>query len=168
MTFFEGWTGIGRVLVSGLCAYAVLVLTLRIAGKRTLAKMNAFDLVVTVALGSTLASVITSSRLPLAEGLLALVLLIGLQVAVAFAASRSTRLDKVVKSEPRLLVRRGQLLSGAMKEERLTEGEILAAIRQHGLDSLDRADAVILESNGAFSVIESVGGPDARAVPPRP
>ena len=54
--FFDSWAGLGRVLVVGVLAYSALVLLLRISGKRTLTKMNAFDLVVTVALGSTLAT----------------------------------------------------------------------------------------------------------------
>lgn len=66
--FFDGWTGLLRVLVVGTLAYAALVLLLRVSGKRTLSKMNAFDLVVTVALGSTLATVLLSRDVALAEG----------------------------------------------------------------------------------------------------
>lgn len=51
--FFDGWQGLARVLLVGALAYLTLVLLLRIAGKRTLSKMNAFDLVANVALGST-------------------------------------------------------------------------------------------------------------------
>jgi uncharacterized membrane protein YcaP (DUF421 family) len=69
--FFDSWTGLGRVLVVGTLAYFALVLTLRVSGKRTLSKLNAFDLVVTVALGSTLATVLLSKDVALAEGLLA-------------------------------------------------------------------------------------------------
>ena len=68
---FDTWFGLLRVLVVGTAAYAALVLLLRASGKRTLAKLNAFDLVVTVALGSTLATVLLSKDVALAEGLLA-------------------------------------------------------------------------------------------------
>ena len=54
--FFDSWTGLLRVLVVGGCAYSALILFLRLSGKRTLAKLNAFDLVVTVALGSIIVS----------------------------------------------------------------------------------------------------------------
>ena len=57
--FFESWFGIVRVALIGVCAYAALVVMLRVSGKRTLSKMNAFDFVVTVALGSTLATVLS-------------------------------------------------------------------------------------------------------------
>lgn len=70
--FFRDWAGVLRVIVVGTCAYVAVVAMLRLSGKRTLAKMNAFDFVVTVALGSTLASIITSERVVLAEGVTAL------------------------------------------------------------------------------------------------
>ena len=53
MFFFESWHGIFRVIVTGICAYVPLIVLLRISGKRTLSQMNAFDLIITVALGST-------------------------------------------------------------------------------------------------------------------
>jgi uncharacterized membrane protein YcaP (DUF421 family) len=59
--FFDSWDGLLRVVVVGILAYTGLVLLLRISGKRTLSKMNAFDFVVTVALGSTLATILLSS-----------------------------------------------------------------------------------------------------------
>ena len=58
MYFFNGWGNLLRVIVVGLLAYATLIFFLRISGNRTLSKMNAFDLIVTVALGSTLATVL--------------------------------------------------------------------------------------------------------------
>jgi uncharacterized membrane protein YcaP (DUF421 family) len=70
--FFSGWDSLLRTLVVGVLAYVALVVFLRISGKRTLSKMNAFDLIVTVALGSTLATVTLSKEVALADGALAL------------------------------------------------------------------------------------------------
>ena len=86
---FDSWAGLGRVLLVGTLAYVALVLLLRISGKRTLGKLNAFDLVVTVALGSTLATVLLSKSVALAEGVLALGLLILLQYLIAWLSVRS-------------------------------------------------------------------------------
>jgi hypothetical protein len=63
--FFTSWTSVGRTLVVGVAAYAGLIVLLRISGKRTLTKMNAFDLVITVALGSTLATVLLTKSMAL-------------------------------------------------------------------------------------------------------
>ena len=101
--FFDGWTGLLRVLVVGTLAYAALVLLLRATGKRALSKMNAFDLVVTVALGSTLATVLLSKDVALAEGVLAFALLL-LQFAITWLSVRSEGVQGLVKAEPRLLL----------------------------------------------------------------
>lgn len=151
--FFQGWAGLGRVLVVGICAYSGLVLILRISGKRTLSKMNAFDFVVTVALGSTLATVFLSKGVALAEGLLALGLLIGLQWVVAWLAVRSAIWRKLIKSEPRLLALRGQINEAALIAERINQEEIFSALRSAGHASLADVEAVVLETDGSFSVI---------------
>ena len=80
--FFDSWLGLLRVGVVGSLAYLALVLLLRVSGKRTLSKMNAFDFVVTVALGSTLATVLLSKDVALAEGVVAFTLLIGAQYLI--------------------------------------------------------------------------------------
>lgn len=106
--FYDGWPDLVRILIVGSLSYAGLVAFLRVSGKRTLAKMNAFDLVVTVALGSTFATVLLNKDVTLAEGLLAFVLLCTLQYGVAYLSVRSSRFRDVIKSEPALLLRRGE------------------------------------------------------------
>jgi uncharacterized membrane protein YcaP (DUF421 family) len=96
--FFDTWWGLARIIVVGVLAYAALVLLLRVSGKRTLSKMNAFDLIVTVALGSTLATVLLSKDVSLAEGALAFALLIGLQFTVTWLSVRSLAVRRVVKA----------------------------------------------------------------------
>lgn len=107
---FQRWSDLGHVLATSLLVYPILVLVLRVSGKRTLAKMNAFDLVVTVALGSTLATILLSADVSLAEGVLALVLLVGLQLAVAWMSVRVGWFRRTLKASPALLVHRGVLL----------------------------------------------------------
>lgn len=69
--FFDGWSGLLRVAVVGALAHAAPVALLRVSGKRALSKLNAFDVVVAAALGSTLATALLSRAVALAEGLLA-------------------------------------------------------------------------------------------------
>ena len=85
----------------------MVLLLLRVSGKRTLTKMNAFDLVVTVALGSTLATVLLTKSVALAEGLTAFVLLIFLQFVLTWLFVRSQAASRLVKSEPTLLAYQG-------------------------------------------------------------
>ena len=150
---FDSWAGLGRVLLVGTLAYVALVLLLRISGKRTLSKLNAFDLVVTVALGSTLATVLLRKSVALAEGALALALLISLQYAIAWLSVRSPRLEGMIKAEPTLLLHRGRFLEQAMRAERITREEILAALRASGAAEPQAIAAVVLETDGSLSVI---------------
>src|SRR5690348_14738538 len=115
--FFDTWAGLGRILTVGTLAYVALVAILRISGKRTLTKLNAFDLVVTVALGSTLATVLLSKSVALAEGVLALALLVFLQFAITWLSVRSPSFQSLVKSEPTLIMHRGRPLDAAMREQ---------------------------------------------------
>jgi uncharacterized membrane protein YcaP (DUF421 family) len=150
--FFQGWEGIVRTLVVGALAYVTLVLFLRISGKRTLAKLNAFDLVVTVALGSTLSAILLQESIALAEGAVALGLLILLQYGVTFLSVRSHGFARLIRSEPALLARDGAFCEAAMKRARLTQEEAVSAIRASGGQDISDVDTLILESDGTISV----------------
>lgn len=158
--FFDSWTSLGRILIVAVIAYAGLVIILRVFGKRMLSKMNAFDLVVTVALGSTLSAVITSRDLPLANGLTALLVLVGLQFILAMASSRSAKVENLIKSEPTLLFFRGQYLEDALKKENVSESAVLTYIRAQGIAEVTSVEAVVLEADGSMNVIERRSGED--------
>ncbi|WP_422002000.1 DUF421 domain-containing protein [Reyranella sp.] len=151
--FFDSWSGLLRVLVAGTLAYGALIVFLRVSGKRTLTKLNAFDLVVTVALGSTLSSLILTKSVALSEGLLALALLIALQYGITWLSVRSQSFRDLVKSEPTLLVHRGQLVPGALRRQRVTVEEVWAAVRAEGVADLSDLAAVVLETDGSISVV---------------
>ncbi len=147
-----------RIVTVGFLAYVGLVIFLRVSGKRTLTKLNAFDLVVTVALGSTLATVLLSKDVSLLEGLTAFALLILMQYVFTLLSVHSDWFNKIIKSEPRLLFLDGQFLRNAMKKERIKEIEILQAIRNTGFGSTEKVKAVVLETDGSMSVISSETG----------
>ncbi|CCD91584.1 Membrane protein-like protein [Bradyrhizobium sp. ORS 375] len=151
--FFDGWSGLLRVLLVGTLAYVALIAFLRISGKRTLTKLNAFDLVITVALGSTLSSIVLTKSVALFEGLLALFLLIGLQYVITWLSVRSTTIQHVIKAEPTLLLHRGKFLEDALLRQRVTRDDVLAAIRNDGLAEVDSIAAVVLETDGSMSVL---------------
>ena len=150
---FDSWESIARTALFGAVAYAALIALIRLFGKRTLAKMNAFDLVVTVALGSTLATVLLSKDVALAEGIVAFGVLIGLQFAIAWTSVRSKAFQNLVKSAPRLLVYNGRLLDRELVDERVSPEEILAALREKGIRRVDDAGAVVLETDGTLTVL---------------
>lgn len=151
--FFDDWSGIGRTVLVGVAAYVGVVLFVRLAGKRTLSKLNAFDLIITVALGSTLATILLSKDVALAEGLTAFALLIALQFVITWMSVRTGAVPALVKSEPTLLVFRGRQRDAALRDQRVSEAEVLQAVRQGGYGRVSDVHAVVLETDGSFSVI---------------
>lgn len=148
----EAW-GVLRVLATGILTYAGMVVLLRVSGNRTLSKMNSFDLVVTVAFGSTLASVLVDKKVSVAVGLAAIGLLIMLQFAVTWLSVRYSGFNRLVKTRPTLLVHEGTLQREAMRRVRVTADEIHGALRKHGIGDISKAGAVVMESDGSLSVI---------------
>lgn len=157
--FFDSWHGVLRVLVVGTLAYLALVAWLRVMGKRSVSKWNAFDLVVTVALGSTLASILLTEQVALVEGVVGMGLLLMLQYAISWTSVRAGWARQTVKNRPTLLLWEGKPRCQAMRRERVTEGELRAAVRSAGHASLEDVDAIVLETDGNFSVVSAgLGG----------
>lgn len=151
--FFENWDNLWRVLVVGSLAYVSLVVLLRVSGNRTLSKMNSFDFVVTIALGSTFSSILINKDVTLSQGLIAIGLLIGFQYLITWLSVRSRYFSKTVKTEPTLLLREGCFLREALSKVRVTEDEVRSAVRQKGWGGLEEIEAVIMETDGSLSVI---------------
>nr|WP_243859281.1 YetF domain-containing protein [Amycolatopsis arida] len=126
--------------------------------------MNAFDLVVTVALGSTLATILLSADVALAEGLLALALLVAAQYVVAWSAVRLRAVRQAVRSRPTLLVWHGRMREQTLQQQRVSRAEVLQAIRSQGLGGLDQVAAVVLETDGGLSVIPTTKVGDHHAL----
>lgn len=120
---------------------------------RTVCGRTPDALVVTVALGSTLATILLNRDVSLAEEALALALLVVLQLVSARASVRSRRFRCLIKAEPTLLLSDGRMLNDAMAGQRVTESEVLQAIRSKGIGAVEDVTAVILETNGRFSVL---------------
>jgi len=98
--FFQGWEPLLRTAVGTSATYIALIVLLRIAGQRTLAKWYAFDLIVTVALGSTFANGVLSKDVSIAQSVIGFVILIGLQFAIAWAVVRWSPMRIIVNARP--------------------------------------------------------------------
>lgn len=154
LVFFNSWGSLLRIVIIGVLAYATLVFFLRLSGNRTLSKMNAFDLIVTVALGSTLATVLLSKDVALVDGAVALALLISLQFIITWTSVRFRWIRRLVTGEPLMLLYQGQFLLTSLRQARVTQDEVLSAIRSSGLSDVTAVEAVVLETDGSLSVVK--------------
>ena len=149
---FKDWESALHVAICSVLAFFVAFLFIRISGKRTLAKLTAFDLVVTVTLGSTLSSMILA-KTPLVDGAIALAIIIVLQFVLAYVAMKSKPMEKLINSRPTLLFYEGHFLEEQMAKEVVTKEEVYAAVREFRLLNIEDVKAVVMELNGELTVI---------------
>ena len=164
LMLFHGFESLARILVIGVFAYVGLVLFLRVSGRRTLSKMNSFDFIVTIALGSTLANVLLNRNVSLTDGLLAFGLLIGLQFLVTWTSVRMQWVRRIITGDPIMLFHRGDYLPHSLRKARVTKNEVRAAVRSAGVAHLENVGAVILETDGSFSVIRNLSDSDGTSL----
>jgi len=146
--FFNSWESLIHILVVGVLGYLSLIFILRITGNRTLSKMNSFDFVITIALGSTYSSALLQKDVSLTDAVLAFFVLAGLQFLITFLSVRFRSIDRLVKGEPVVLYANGEFQRIKMKKAHVTEDEVISGVRQQGLSSISDADFVVLETNG--------------------
>ena len=156
--FFKDWESLYHIAICASISFIALFLFIRISGKRTLAKLNAFDFVVSVTLGSTLSSMMLL-KTTIAEGSVALVIIIILQYALAYLAKKSKIMEKAINSTPTLLFYDGIFITEAMERELITKEEIYSEIRRYRIERVEDVRAVVMELNGEMTVIKKSSNP---------
>lgn len=144
-----------KLITISVVSFIAIVLILRASGKRTLSKMNAFDFIVTVALGSVLATTIINYQNSFWNGILAFIMLVTLQHVTTWLSVRFKSIGSMIKSEPALLYYEDTFQERAMIKERVDRNELKQAIRKAGYVSFDDISAIVLESDGTLTVISS-------------
>src|SRR5690606_29246274 len=143
--FFTNWESIIRTCILTIFGYITMIILLRASGKRTLSKMNAFDFVITIALGSSLATLALNKQVALADGFVAFFLFISLQYLLTWLSVRIKNVRSLITNDPSLLFYKGTFLDEQMKKHRITKEEVFAGCRKKGFSALDAVDMIILE-----------------------
>jgi uncharacterized membrane protein YcaP (DUF421 family) len=142
-----------EIILRTAIVYVVLVGLLRIAGKREVGQLSILDLVTLLVISDAVQNAMVGENTTLIGGLVAAATLILLDRGLGVLRDRNPRIRKAIEGEPRMLVRDGRPLRTAMREEGMTDDELLAAIREHGLRSPDEVELAVLETDGTVSVI---------------
>ncbi|GGD83809.1 DUF421 domain-containing protein [Croceicoccus mobilis] len=149
----ESWEPLIRIGITAPVLYLLIIVFIRISGKRSTSQMNNFDWIVTVALGSIAASTIILKDTTLVEGGFAIGLLLAMQYVLTSLVRRSDIVSSAVKATPTMLMDEGRFIDEAMRRERISRREVLAAVRKAGITDLDKVAWVTLENDASFSVI---------------
>ncbi len=139
-------------LIRPVIVYLALVVLLRLFGKRELAQLNPFDLVVLLSLSNTVQNAIIGSDNTVTGGLLGAVALLGVNWIVARILFRSRRLTHALEGRSTILVRHGRLDHAALRRESLTVEDLISVLHRQGFASLDQVALCQLEPNGTFFI----------------
>ena len=148
------WSSAAYIALGTALIYMSMVVGVRVAGRRTVSQMSAFDFVITVALGSLLATTAVSGDVSFLQGLTCLATLLVLQTIVAYMRQRFGWFRKLVDFSPKLLRAGSETrLSRSPAGAQLTDTELRSKLRERGIFDFDEPVVVILEPDGAISVI---------------
>jgi uncharacterized membrane protein YcaP (DUF421 family) len=150
---FVPGTGVAEKIIRPAAVYIFLLLLLRIGGRRELAQMNAFDLVVLLTLSNAVQNAIIGDDNSLIGGFLGGATLILLNLGVNRYLYRHRSLARRLEGGPTVLVRDGHILYDNLQQEKITEDELLSVIRREGVRHVSECAEVLLETSGGISVL---------------
>jgi uncharacterized membrane protein YcaP (DUF421 family) len=133
-----------------IIVYAFLIIGLRLAGKRELAQLNPFDLVVLLTLSNTVQNAIIGEDNSVAGGLLGAATLLLVNYLVIRFLFAHERVDRVVEGDPDVLIDHGHIQEGHLKKELLTRQELETAAHRQGFSSLQEIDRAVIEPGGGI------------------
>jgi uncharacterized membrane protein YcaP (DUF421 family) len=154
------WLGMFRLehitvaekMIRPIIVYVFLVLLLRVFGKRELAQLNPFDLVVLLSLSNTVQNAIIGNDDSLIGGLIGAFTLCAINYVVIRFLFKHRRLDQLIEGSPTLLIEHGRLISKGMAKELLTEADLLTLAHRQGFASLQDIERCVLEPGGTFFI----------------
>ena len=152
---------VAEKMLRPVVVYAFLVVGLRLAGKRELAQLNPFDLIVLLTLSNTVQNAIIGDDNSVTGGLLGAATLLGVNALVVRFLYRHEQLERLVEGEPDVLIENGKIRFDRLKTELITLPELESAVHKQGFASLDEVDRAVLEPGGTVSFIGKKPGPEA-------
>jgi uncharacterized membrane protein YcaP (DUF421 family) len=151
---WASWHVLGEIAVRTSVIYVLVLVGIRLTGKREVGQMTPFDLTLLLLLSNSVQNAMTGPDTSLAGGAVAASVLLAANFIVGRISERNRRLRRLVQGSPTLLVYNGRVLQDHMAREHVSEDELTRALREHGCIAVQDAALVILEVDGAFSVLK--------------
>ena len=154
------------VLRATIIFFFLWILT-RVLGKRTLAQLSTFELVLLIVLGDMIQGSVTQNDTSMTGGMLAVGTLAVWVTVFSFASWRFNGVEKVIAGVPAILVNDGEVIEETLRIERMPMSDLMEAARQQGIGDLDEVKLAVLETNGLVSFIKKDDGGDTQGRGPR-
>jgi len=147
-------------IIRPILVYLALVVLLRIFGKRELAQLNPFDLVVLLSLSNTVQNAIIGNDNSVTGGVIGAITLLATNYLVVRFLFKHRRLDQLVEGKSTTLIDRGRVLQKNLAKELLSHSELLTVLHRQGFDDVDEVEQCVLEPSGTFAVKRKVPAQD--------
>src|SRR5215831_6429582 len=144
---------VAEKMLRPVVVYAFLIVGLRLAGKRELAQLNPFDLVVLLTLSNTVQNAIIGDDNSVTGGLIGAATLLAINYAVIRFLYNHERLERIIEGDLDVLIENGQIITERLRKELITLPELESAAHKQGFDSLDEIDRAIIEPGGTISFV---------------
>ena len=141
-------------ILRGASVYLILLVILRLSGRRTLGEMTSFDFVLLLIIAETTQQALLGDDFSVTNALLLITTLVGIDIIISYLKTRFDTVDRIVDGLPMVIVEHGQPLQERLKKSRLDEHDILAAARRlQGLERMEQIKYAVLETDGGISII---------------
>jgi uncharacterized membrane protein YcaP (DUF421 family) len=139
--------------VRAIVVYALLLILMRIFGRRELGQLTGFDVIVLLTISNILQNAMIGNDNSVVGGVIGAAVLLGANLTLAFIVFRSRRVERLVEGGPKILIHDGQLQGAQIRSELLTEQDLLSAVHREGLESFSDVHLAVAEPNGMISII---------------
>jgi uncharacterized membrane protein YcaP (DUF421 family) len=144
---------VAEKMLRPVLVYAFLIVGLRLAGKRELAQLNAFDLVVLLTLSNTVQNAIIGNDNSVLGGIVGATTLLLLNYIVVRFVFKYEKVDRFIEGEPDVLIEGGVINRANLRRELVTEAELASAARKQGFETLSEVERAVLEPGGTISFV---------------
>ena len=142
------------ILVRTVVIYVLLMITLRLMGRREIGQLDASDLVSTLLISELAAIPIDDPDIPLLNAVLPILFIFSFEVILSTLKNKSTRLGRAIDGDACFIIYKGRILQKALKENRISLSELLSALRMQGAFDIEEVEYALLEQNGTISVLQ--------------
>jgi uncharacterized membrane protein YcaP (DUF421 family) len=166
MTLPELGSGLPEIALRTAIIYVVVIVLLRVSGKRGVGQMSIVDLVLVLIIANGVQNAMVGQNTSIYGGIVAAATLVVLDSIIRKVADRSPKFERLLEGEPVLLARDGEVFRAAMRKQGISNDELMAGVRSQGLEDVRDARLVFLETNGHITVVPATAKIRPAASPP--
>lgn len=142
------------IFIRTIILYVLILVIFRVMGKREIGELNVLDLVVFIMIGEMAAVAIENHHEPIIDALFPMIILLVIQLLLAFASLRSSHVRKIIDGKPSIIINKGKIDEKEMRKQRYNFDDLLMQLRSKDIDNISDVEYAILETSGKLSIIK--------------